>query len=254
MKKQPFPKELIPPDSSVKKELAADAPGRAKEAEKKKKRDISFGDFIEVEEPDARKSAHLGELMRERGHIAAAAEQYGKAWSKVKDRYESVSNKYALALIELKRFDEARGVLEGSLVMHPGSGPTNVHLGRLAIRKGDWPTARRAFQAALDVNPFDPEVHVSLVRVYGQLGDKKMLERARADAALLLGADEKSVEEMARGLGRDESLVDPLPVGAEPDAGAVSAAPAAAADAGKPASGGDVFKSIKVRVSRDAGR
>jgi tetratricopeptide (TPR) repeat protein len=250
MRKQPFPKELIPPDSSTKKQLASDSPGRAKEAEKKKKRDISFGDFIEVEEPDARKSAHLGELMRERGHVAAAAEQYGKAWAKVKDRYESVSNKYALALIELKRLDEAKSVLEGSLTMHPGSGPTNVHLGRLALRKGDWGSAKKAYLSALDVNPFDPEIHVSLLRVYSQLGDRKGLERARKDAALLLGEDEKAVEELARTLGRDESLVDPLPATPEPDAGTPPAAPAAV-DAGKPS--GDVFKSIKVKVTKDAG-
>jgi tetratricopeptide (TPR) repeat protein len=249
MRKQPFPKELIPPDSSTRKELAAEAPGKAKDAEKKKKRDISFGDFIEVQEPDARKSAHLGELMRERGRVGAAAEQYGKAWNKVKDRYESVSNKYALALIELGRLDEAKTVLEGSLTMHPGSGPTNVHLGRLQLRKGDWSKARDAFQAALDVNPFDPEIHVSLVRVYSQLGDRKMLERARGNGALLLNTDEKEVEELARRLGRDESLVDPLPVEEEPaaDAGAVAAKDAGAA-AGPPS-----IKSLKVRVSKDAG-
>lgn len=259
MRKQPFPKELIPPDSSVKKELAAEAPGRAKEAEKKKKRDISFGDFIEVEEPDARKAAHLGELMRERGRIAAAAEQYGKAWSKVKDRYESVSNKYALALLELGRLDEAQGVLEGSLTMHPGSGPTNVHLGRLALRRGDWPKAKKAYQAALDVNPFDPEIHVALVRVHAQLGDRPLQERARGHAALLLGTDEKHVEALAKALGRDESLVDPLPVAAEPDGGAApaagqSAAPAAPADAGARAHPEALFRSLKVRVARDAGR
>lgn len=259
MKKQPFPKELIPLDSSERKELADLAPGKAKQSEKKKKRDISFGDFAEVEEVDARKWAHLGELMRERGHIGAAAEHYGKAWSRVKDRYESVSNKYALALIELGRFDEARAVLEGSLAVHPGAGPTLVHLGRLALRKGDWPGARKAFMGALDVNPFDPEVHVSLLRVHSQLGDRKAMERARAHAALLLGVEEAKAEQVARQLGRDEALVDPLPVEAPAalspaaDAGAPESRPPSAPPPRTEKAGPQPFPRLNVRVAKDAG-
>jgi len=53
LRAQPFPKDLIPPDSQERKELAESLPG--KKAEAKKGREISFGDFAEVKETDARK-------------------------------------------------------------------------------------------------------------------------------------------------------------------------------------------------------
>jgi len=95
----------------------------------------------------------------------AAAEHFSLAWQQVKDRYESVSNQYALTLLELKRFDEAEGVLRGSLKMHPAAanerapGPNSAaeerlhqgergYLDALAVnrstRKSFWPcTAAR---------------------------------------------------------------------------------------------------------------
>jgi tetratricopeptide (TPR) repeat protein len=205
LRAQPFPKELIPADSQVRKELAENLPG--KKAETKKGREISFGDFAEVKETDARKWAHLGELMRERSRMPAAAEDYGKAHALVGDRYEALSNKYALALLELKRFGEAQSVLEGSLKIHPGSAQTNVHLGRLLIRQKDWLRAKNAFVDALAANPFDEEIHLSLYRVAQALKDKPLADRAMASAALLLKTTPKEVEELARQLGGDV-LVD----------------------------------------------
>ncbi len=209
LKKQPFPKGLVPPSAKEKKELAESAPGKAKK-EKGKPREVSFGDFAEVAEVDARRAAHLGELMRERRRMPAAAEQYEKAWRVVGDRYESVSNKYALALLELKRFEEAERVLLGSLTMHPGSAQTSVHLGRLALRQKAWGKARAAFLDAVAVDPFNEEIHVSLYRAAEGLGDGALKARAQAAAALLLELKPEQVAELAARLGKDdESLVDP---------------------------------------------
>jgi tetratricopeptide (TPR) repeat protein len=186
IKKQPFPKELIPPSSNERKELAENAVAKAKKSKEKEKRDISFGDFAEISETDARKWAHLGEVMRERGRMGAAAEHYGRAYDKVGSRYESVSNKYALTLMELSRFDDAEKVLKTSLEMHPGSAQTNVHRGRLAIRKNEWAKAKDAYLQALAVNPFDEEVHVGLLRSALSLGDTQLVTQARAAVVTLL--------------------------------------------------------------------
>lgn len=210
VKKQPFPKELIPRSMAERKELAE---GDGKKAETKKKRDVSFGDFAEVEETEARKWAHLGELMRERGRIKAAAEHFGLAHSQVQDRYESVSNKYALTLLELKRYDEAEAVLRKSLEKHPGSGPTSVHLGRILLRKQDWAKARDAYLDAVAVNPFDPEVHLALYRVYEAQGDAAHLERARAALSVLIpNLQVDKISAAAKALAQMENLADaPMP-------------------------------------------
>ncbi len=213
LKKQPFPKDLIPQSSNEKKELANDPTKK----EVKPEREISFGDFAEVREVDARRWAHLGELMRERNRMVAATEEYERAFKVVGNRYESISNKYALALLETKQFDLAQKVLEGSLTVHPGSASTNVHLGRLALRKKDWALAKHAYIEALGVNPFDPEISVALYKVAKVLGDATLLERATKDAAVLLNVTPAQLGEVAKRLGGDD-LVD-VKIESSPDAG-----------------------------------
>jgi tetratricopeptide (TPR) repeat protein len=193
LKKQPFPKELIPPSSFEKKELTD-----GKDSKKKKGREVSFGDFGEVKETDARRNAHLGELFRERNRMKAAAEAYGRAYKVVGDRYESVSNKYALALLELQQYEEASKVLEGSLTMHPGSAPTNVHLGRIYLRSKKWELAKKAYLDALAVNPFDPEVQVALFAVGEELKDTELQGRARMGVKVLLNVEDAVVAPLAR--------------------------------------------------------
>lgn len=209
LKTQPFPKDLIPRSSQDKKELAENFPGKAKDA-KARGKEISFGDFAEVKETDARKWAHLGELMRERSRMGAAAEHYGRAHAMVGDRYEALSNKYALSLLELKRLPEARSVLEGSLRVHPGSAQTNVHLGRLLLREKDWPRAKLAFLDALAANPFDEEVHLSLFKVAQATNDTALATRTKAAAATLLQVTPDQVVSMARALGGDDLVTHPI--------------------------------------------
>lgn len=191
LKKQPYPKELIPLSGHEKKELAENQSSKKKDTG----RDINFGDFVEVQETDARRHAHLGELFRERSRMSAAASQYETAWRQVGDRYESVSNKYALTLLELGRLDDAARVLEGSLTMHPGSAQTNVHLCRLALEKRDWPKLRAAALEALAVDPFNPEIHVALYQAAAALGDASLEERATVALALLFEVPRTAVPE-----------------------------------------------------------
>lgn len=202
LKSQPFPKELVPPSLHEKKVLAENA----KAEQKKPKREISFGDFAEVQETEARKAAHLGELLRERGRLKAAAENYERAWKQVGDRYESVSNKYALTLLELKRYPEAEKVLEGSLTLHPGAAATNVHLARLYLRERDWVKVKRAAFDALAVNPFDPEVHLALLRSAQALHDEPLVARTTAAAAVLLKLPGEKIPLLAQRLGQEEDL------------------------------------------------
>lgn len=224
VKKQPFPKELIPRDQKARKEELV---GDDKKQPEKKKKNISFGDFAEVSDTDARRWAHLGELMREHNRAKAAAEHFQLAWNLVKDRYESISNKYALTLLELRRFDEAEKVLRGSLTMHPGSGPTSVHLGRILLRKSDWAKARDAYLDALAVNPFDPEVHLALYTCYEKLGEAKLQARAKAAFLVLMPKiDPNAVGNLAREFAKDDDLSH-VELGPAP-------APAASRDSGSP--------------------
>ena len=206
LKKQHYPKELLPLSSNEKKELLEGS--SAKKDPKKKGREVSFGDFEEVKETEARRAAHLGELFRERKHMLAASEAYGRAYKVVGDKYESVSNKYALALLELRQFDDAAVVLEGSLRLHPGSASTNVHLGRIHLRARRWEAAKRAYLDALAVNPFDPEVHVALYAVAEALNDATLKARTRDAVKVLLQVDDAVVPALAKKFAQSDDLAE----------------------------------------------
>ncbi|SEM64676.1 Tetratricopeptide repeat-containing protein [Stigmatella aurantiaca] len=225
IKKQPFPKELLPRDEVVLKEHDK---GKDKEDPKKGK-EISFGDFVEVTEVPARKFAHLGELLRERNRMLAASEEYAKAHAIVGDKYESVSNKYALALLHLKRLEEAEQVLRGSLRVHPGSPQTNVHLGRILLFRKDYPKAKAAYQEALSTNPFDPEVHVALTRIHQALGETALEARTRAASALLLNKEPDQVDSLVQAFLREHGQLSEMDVSGEP---AEAPAPTPATDGG----------------------
>jgi tetratricopeptide (TPR) repeat protein len=152
-----------------------------------KGREISFGEFDDVEDPGARRWAHLGELFRERGRFVAAAEEYGKAHALVGSTYESISNKYALALMAVRRLDDAEKVLRSSLDAHPGNAATQVHLGRIYLTLGQWKQARDSYRGALAQDPFVPEIHLALLKSAESLGDTPLAGRARAASTVLTG-------------------------------------------------------------------
>jgi tetratricopeptide (TPR) repeat protein len=213
LRAQPAPRGAAPGSAKLvlKDPAAADAP-------EAKGREIGFRDFGDVEEPTVRRYAHLGELFRERGRFGAAVEEFGRAHALVGSKYESISNKYALALFAVRRVDEAEKVLLGTLQAHPGSASTQVHLGRIYLARGDWQRARDAYRAALAQDPFDPEIHLALTKAAGGLKDAALAERARSAAAVLTGLPQERLDALLHrlpGPDADLSNVDVPP--AQPD-------------------------------------
>ncbi len=204
LRKQPFPKELIPRSISERRELD----DNGKSAKKKNQREISFGDFTEVQETEARKHAHLGELFRERNRMAAASEQFEQAVAQVQNRYESVSNKYALTLMELNQLDLAEKVLLASLKAHPASAATHVHLARIArVQKNSEKLADHA-RKALAVDPFDPEIHLNLYLAAKPGSGER--QRAAKALSILAEVDERHVPALVNKLlgGAQEPAAD----------------------------------------------
>jgi predicted Zn-dependent protease len=147
----------------------------------------------------------------------------------VGDKYESVSNKYALALLELRRLDEAESVLRGSLRVYPGSPATNVHLGRILLYRKDYPKAKTAYLEALASDPFDPEIHVALTRIHGALGETALATRARTATTQLTDLKAEDVDRVAQAFFKEEGALSEMNVsgtpGAQPQPPAQPAAP-----------------------------
>lgn len=220
LKRQPFPQEAIPRSVHERRRLldgeasASDAPATGKS------REVRFLDFAEVSELEARRAAHLGELLRERGRMRAAVEHFERAARVVGSRYESVNNKLALSLAEVGRVPEALDVLERSLTKHPGSPETNVHLGRYALLLDNPARAKRAALDAVAVNPFDPEVHLILFSAATRLRDEPLARRSAQALTALMRVDEHAVPAAAQEyLEREARRSAPRGAGSTPDAG-----------------------------------
>jgi len=106
-------------------------------------------------------------------------------------------------LLELHRLDEAETVLQSLLAIHPGSPATNVHLGRIYLSRKDMARAKGAYLEALASDPFDEEIHLSLLRIHSATGAKALAQRARDASVLLTGLSPDKVDRIAAVLGRE---------------------------------------------------
>jgi tetratricopeptide (TPR) repeat protein len=202
VKRQPFPKDRIPFDDE-RPELKEGSAKKDKPA--KKDKEISYGELAEIAEVEPRKMAHLGELMRERGRFRAAVEEYGKAYQVVGARYQSLSDKYALALLETRDYDGAKKVLSEALKIHPDSASMQVHLGRAHLWTRNFPEAKKHYLDALASDPFDEEIHLALVRIHEAMGDEKLTERAVHHVVILTGLDKGRVRDAARAMAKENA-------------------------------------------------
>ncbi len=111
--------------------------------------------------------------------------------------------------MQLRKLDEAERVLQGSLRVHPGVPATQVHLGRIALFRGDMPKAKLAYREALAGDPFDEEIHLALVKIDGALGDTALRDRARKAVVTLTGLAPEQVDAAAKQFAStDEKLAD----------------------------------------------
>ncbi|MBS2029917.1 MAG: hypothetical protein JST54_18595 [Deltaproteobacteria bacterium] len=167
-----------------------DAPITFKGAEERKKKPsdsveaTELVDFQDVRDPEARKFAHLGGLLFQRHHLRAAIEEFGKAWPK-ESGSEQLASRYAAALYDSKQFEPARKILTESLKHSPRRELTELYLGLVLIKLGDYANARDALLAGIDTDPFDPRLHVGLEEAYEKLKEPQLEERERKIVAVL---------------------------------------------------------------------
>ncbi|WP_373046615.1 tetratricopeptide repeat protein [Vulgatibacter sp.] len=189
LQKRPYPQE----NASVallEKHFADEQPEAPQEPEKKNAyRDLTeLSEFRAIKDARARKAAHLGELLRARGKFAAAAAKYEEAVARAGAQFPNLSNKYALALLELGEHGSAVRVLESTRDYFPNDVFTNLNLARAKMQSGKVRDAEPFLRTAVSVNPFDPEVHGRLLAVAKETGDADLLQRSSRALALLTGA------------------------------------------------------------------
>ena len=91
--------------------------------------------------------------------------------------------------------------------------------------------AKSAYLEALASDPFDEEIHLALLRIYGATGSKALAQRARDASVQLTGLSAEKIDRIAASFGReDRSLAEGIP---NDGARQASAQAAAVPDAGR---------------------
>jgi thiol-disulfide isomerase/thioredoxin len=115
----------------------------------------------------------LGDLLVSYDEHAAALVEYDKALATDGRPSPLLSNRQARAHLALDGLDEARALLEGSLVDYPEYPLTHKTLGDVLEAAGDVSGARGALAEATLYNPFDPDVREGQLRLARAAGDAK---------------------------------------------------------------------------------
>jgi tetratricopeptide (TPR) repeat protein len=117
----------------------------------------------EVEETDARRFMRLGDLLWDRGRIAAAAREYEKA--NAADPLDPiVAARWGRAALQAGDPAGAVRALEPQRERYPGHAPTHAVLGAAYVELGRLADARAPLREAIWINPFDPAPHCGLAR------------------------------------------------------------------------------------------
>ncbi|MHB1843947.1 MAG: peptidase MA family metallohydrolase [Deltaproteobacteria bacterium] len=180
LRQRPMPSELLPlSQERLRFKDASSARPRQRADEP------DYGELAEIDDPAARRFAHLGELLHARKRIEAAIVEYGKASQRIGARSPSLSNVYALALLSDGKPAEAERVLRASLVPFPQVAQTHLHLAEVLLVAKRWRDARAELLSANAIDPFDPAIHLGLAQADRSLEDAKGAEAEAQIAALL---------------------------------------------------------------------
>jgi tetratricopeptide (TPR) repeat protein len=128
-------------------------------------------DMGEIKSMVARNRAHLGDLLKERGRTEAAILEYRRALAETRDPVP-IMNRLSAVLIDLGRNGEALEILKRAKDLSPDHPTLYTHLGQIYLKLKEFKSARESFEASIQINPFDPEVHQGLANAYEMLGDR----------------------------------------------------------------------------------
>lgn len=137
-------------------------------------------EYQEVGTQRAQDLTFLGDVLKSRNEFKAAVIEYEKAFQESGTESPVLYNKLAATYLVLRDYERAESNLKNSLRSFPGFHTTLVNLGELFLETGRVPEARNYFERAVRINPFNPFVHLRLIKIYAILKmekEKKLQEK-----------------------------------------------------------------------------
>jgi tetratricopeptide (TPR) repeat protein len=135
-------------------------------------------DMEEIKSLVARNRAHLADLLKERGRTGAAVLEYRRALAETPDSVP-ILNRISSVLIGLEKDEEALPFLNRAKEISPDHPTTHIQLGKTHLKFKDVQRAKEAFLESIEINPFNPEAHDGLAKVYEILGEKALATREK---------------------------------------------------------------------------
>ena len=151
--KRAHPKDALPLSAEKRRFTEDEAPSPAGQKTEEEREKIRFAYFLEIEDEQGRRLAHLGELLRARNRNKAAVEEFAKAYRRVGNRSPALSTRYAQALMKAGDLAKAEALLLASLEPFPDYVRTHRLLGQLFSATGRPAEAERAFLAVVAPPP-----------------------------------------------------------------------------------------------------
>jgi tetratricopeptide (TPR) repeat protein len=183
LKKRPF--KLVPGAEPKRLTFVKDARGAGQSADEVE--DEAALSEASAKGKQGRRFVRLGNLLRERRRLKAAALEYEKAADIVGVVSPALHNRWAGVLLEAGDRGKAKSVLDKAVAVFPDDPQTRVLLGRIAVQDQAWAEARTQYERATWENPFIPEVHVALLTIADKTGDAALKARAERALQLLMG-------------------------------------------------------------------
>lgn len=137
-----------------------------------------------VPDPEARDYARLGDMLRARGRVEAAAAEYAKAYGKDPSA-PGVASRHALGSLVLGRYGEALKTADAALELYPHLPVLWERKGRALAALGRGREAAASFRQVLELNPFDLSGRAALRDTAKRLGDEDEVRRQEWALGLL---------------------------------------------------------------------
>jgi len=159
---------------------------RIKDREKKSK--DGSEDLVDIDDNRARDYTRLGDLLKQRGRLSPASYEYEKAL-KLDPYSPIISSRLASTLNIIGKSKRAREVLSPMIEFYPSHIDIHMILGKIYMEEGNLNKAEESYLTAATINPYDPEVHASLIVLYDKEGNLELKEREEKFLKILLNEE-----------------------------------------------------------------
>ena len=143
---------------------------------------------------EVRRHLRLGDLLRLRGHVDAAAKEYGRAESLADSPSPRISDRLAACLLELGETEKVIAMLPSMAALYPAHSTIFIQLGTAQARENRTEEAARNLELANAINPLHPAVHCGLKDLYAKLGRGDRAKQEAENCLLLAAHPEETAE------------------------------------------------------------